>query len=202
MGQMHEEGVTLIELMVALAVTAILLTVGIPAFTDFIATNRMSAAVNDVVSSLQLARSEAIKRRALVTVCPSTDGASCTGGGLEQGWIVFADNNGNAQADAGEDVLSAHGPLAADIGGSMSWDNGGGGDPCYAAFDSKGFLRNLPLAPVGSLLNLQFCDSRGDHDTGGGIAAGRWLQLAVTGRPQVISNRALLQGAENPLGGC
>ena len=73
---MHAEGVTLIELLVALSVMAIVLTLGVPAFTDFFASGRMSAAANDVVSAMHLARSEAIKRRRSVTVCASGNASS------------------------------------------------------------------------------------------------------------------------------
>ena len=65
MGKMHAEGVTLVELLVTLAVVATVLTLGIPTFTAFLQNNRMSAAANDVLSSMHLARSEALKRLAL-----------------------------------------------------------------------------------------------------------------------------------------
>lgn len=84
-------GVTLIELMVAVAVLAILALVAVPAYNEVVLGSRLTSLANSFVSSLSLARSEAIKRNALVTVCKSADGASCTNdGGWQQGWIVLA----------------------------------------------------------------------------------------------------------------
>lgn len=207
MGKMHAEGVTLIELLVALAVAAILLTLGIPAFADFLAGSRMSAASNDLVTDLLLARSEAVKRQAPVTLCASDDPAAaapaCSAAATPAaGWLVFADANGNARVDAGETVVSSHGPLPADLGTHSAWNNGGDGPPYYAAFSGTGFRVDLPAAGSRSLTDLQLCDARGNRNTGGGIAAGRWIQLAPTGRPQVHGRVAELQGADNPLGGC
>jgi type IV fimbrial biogenesis protein FimT len=55
-------GFTLLELMVTLAVLAVLITVGIPAFGDMVRNNRVTAQTNELVSALNIARSEAVKR--------------------------------------------------------------------------------------------------------------------------------------------
>ena len=207
MGKMHAEGVTLIELLVALSVMAIVLTLGIPSFTDFLASNRMSAASNDLVSAMHLARSEAIKRRQPVTVCASENAAAPNPGcsaaaspGI--GWLVFVDDDGDATVDGGELIISAHGPLPESIQVNSAWGNGGDGAPFYAAFDQTGLRSDLPAAGSRSLTDIQLCDDRGDRNVGGGLAAGRWIQLAATGRPQLFRDRAQIQGGGNPLGGC
>ncbi len=82
-------GFTLLELMVTLVVAAILITLAVPSFLDATLGARLSAHANNLAASAQLARSEAIKRNANVTLCASTDGTSC-GGGWENGWIVRA----------------------------------------------------------------------------------------------------------------
>jgi len=74
-------GFTLIELMVTLAILAILLTVGIPSYRQLVETNAISASGNDLYASLQLARSEAISREEAVRVTP-------TGGDWTTGWNV------------------------------------------------------------------------------------------------------------------
>ena len=80
---------TIIELMVVIVITAILFAIGVPFFRDASLGARLSAAANNLVGSVQLARSEAIKRNTAVTLCASSDGATCAGtGGWEQGWIV------------------------------------------------------------------------------------------------------------------
>jgi type IV fimbrial biogenesis protein FimT len=103
---MQQSGVTLLELMVVLAVSAILLAIGIPSFAAISANNRLVNATNSMVASLHLARSEAIKRNSRVVLCTSATGTSCApSGGWHQGWLVFHDSNNNAVLDAGEEVL-------------------------------------------------------------------------------------------------
>ena len=73
-----QQGFTLIELMVTLTITAVLLGIGVPSFRSMIENNRITAATNDLVNALQLARSEAIKRGIPVVLCASSDQASCS----------------------------------------------------------------------------------------------------------------------------
>lgn len=102
-------GFTLIELMVTLAVAAILLSASAPSFVTLIDNNRAASAANDVLASLQFARSEAVKRAADVSLCTSSDGAGCIGGtDWKDGWIIFVDSNGNESRDAGEALLRVH----------------------------------------------------------------------------------------------
>jgi len=83
-------GFTLIELMIAIAVLAIVLGLGVPSFRDAIQNNRATAAANDVVTALQLARSEAIRRRQNVVVCRrNAAGDACDDGtNWAVGWLV------------------------------------------------------------------------------------------------------------------
>ncbi len=82
-------GFTLIELMVTIAVLAILLGVAVPSFNGLALSTKLGSYANSFVASATMARSEAIKRNAVVTMCVSADGASCaTTGGWEQGWMV------------------------------------------------------------------------------------------------------------------
>lgn len=94
------------ELMVVVAIVAILLSVGVPSFRYITNAYRMSAEVNGLLGDLQYARSEAIREGQTVSACVSSDGNNCTGGGnWALGWIVFSDPNGNQTVDAGEVVL-------------------------------------------------------------------------------------------------
>lgn len=103
---MKQSGATLLELMAVLAVSAILLTIGIPSFASFASKSRLAGAVNALVSSVHLARSEAIKRNGRAVLCKSASGVACsTSGGWQQGWIVFHDANNNAALDAGEALI-------------------------------------------------------------------------------------------------
>jgi len=85
-------GFTLIELVVAMAIVGILLTLAVPSLKAYMQNNRLIAASNDLLSALHIARSEAIKLNKRVSICDSTDGENCTGtGNWDTGWIVFID---------------------------------------------------------------------------------------------------------------
>lgn len=95
-------GFTLTELIVTVAIAAIVMAIGIPAFRETMSQNRLTTTVNSFVAALNLARSEAIKRGTRVTLCKSADGATCAvTGGYEQGWMVFVDASPLAERDAG-----------------------------------------------------------------------------------------------------
>ena len=90
-------GFTIIELLVTMVVAGILAMVAVPSFNNAILGNKLAAFSNSYVASLQLARSEAIKRNQLVKLCRSANGTSCAdSGNWQQGWIIFndADNDG------------------------------------------------------------------------------------------------------------
>jgi type IV fimbrial biogenesis protein FimT len=88
-------GFSLIELMVTIAVLAIVLAMAVPAFAALINGNRLVAQANELVASLQLARSEAVRRNAKVVLCRSSDGSSCAGAGVAwSGWIVRVSSSG------------------------------------------------------------------------------------------------------------
>jgi type IV fimbrial biogenesis protein FimT len=81
-------GFTLVEMMIAITIMAILMAIAVPSFKDASLSSELRSIANDLVAHAALARSEAIKRNALVTLCVSADGATCGAGGWEQGWIV------------------------------------------------------------------------------------------------------------------
>ncbi|PIE83644.1 MAG: pilus assembly protein [Candidatus Contendobacter odensis] len=141
-------GFTLIELMITLAIAAIILGFGVPSFQRIINNNQLTSAANALVASVNLARSEAVKRGQRMTICKSSDGASCTNsGGYQQGWIVFTDTNANAAVDAGEQVLKVTEafPASLTFAGAGNVNN-------YISYDSSGILSRIGAgAPNGSL---------------------------------------------------
>lgn len=102
-------GFTLIELLVSLSVLAILMGLAVPSFRATIAANQLTSRTNELVSALNMARSEAIRRGSRVTLCKSSTGTSCSStGDWEQGWVVFVDTTRSgttASIDSGETVL-------------------------------------------------------------------------------------------------
>lgn len=113
---MRQTGVTLAELMVVLGVSAILFAIAAPGYAYFVRINRLAAATNDLVSSLQLARSEAVKRATRVTVCKSSNpmGAqpSCNAAAAwEEGRVVFVDGGTRGRIDGTDEILRVHGPV-------------------------------------------------------------------------------------------
>jgi len=95
-------GFRLVELLITIAIAAILLSAGVPAFSDFIRDNRLQKAAAGVVADLAAARAEAARTYVTVSVCPSTTGASCDGADWTAGRIVFADANGNGAVESSE----------------------------------------------------------------------------------------------------
>lgn len=99
------EGVTLLEMMVVVTILAILSAIAIPAMKRWIEDVTAGALINSLLTDLQLARSEAIRRGHPVVVCKSSGGQCSMVGSWEQGWLLFADANNNAARDAGEEII-------------------------------------------------------------------------------------------------
>lgn len=97
-----QRGVTLIELMITVAIVAILASLAAPSFRDSIVRNRLSSTITDVMTAINFARSESIKRGRTVTLCRSSNGTGCAAdGGWEIGWIAFLDNDADGTVDVG-----------------------------------------------------------------------------------------------------
>jgi type IV fimbrial biogenesis protein FimT len=92
----RQSGFTMVEMIMTMAVGAILLTVGIPSFRYVTNSNRIAAEINGLLGDLQFARSEAIKEGVNVSACVSTNGTTCAGAGTatwQNGWIVISSAN-------------------------------------------------------------------------------------------------------------
>jgi type IV fimbrial biogenesis protein FimT len=111
----NDAGFTLIELIVTVAIAAIVLAIAVPSFQETITSNRLTTFSNTLVASLNFARSEAIKQNRRVTLCSSADGLSCATGGYQQGWIVFIDSNNNATVPNAQNVLQVSEALSGDV---------------------------------------------------------------------------------------
>ncbi|MEO8508328.1 MAG: GspH/FimT family pseudopilin [Betaproteobacteria bacterium] len=99
-------GFTVLELLVALAVGAALLLLGIPGYGAWIAEMELRDRVAALVEAMSLARAEAIKRGVRVNLCPSVDATYCADDGRwEAGWIIFADTNHDGERDDDETIV-------------------------------------------------------------------------------------------------
>lgn len=119
-GRRSQRGLTLIELMVAVAVMAILLALAAPSFSAFMSSNRVRAGAEHLSAGLAEARMQAIRLGARVSLCPSSDGSSCSDGGdWAVGWVIFRDNeretSGDAAVDSGDEILSVQQALGGQL---------------------------------------------------------------------------------------
>lgn len=140
--RLRQTGLTMIELLITLAVLAILLAIGIPSFEGLMASTRVTNTTNELLSAFAQTRSEAIRRGQRVTICISANGIQCTNAGnWEQGWIIFSDATraGNvANVDAGEIVI--HNNRVSLTGITIQ---GAAALPRYISFSSDGQSRTL-----------------------------------------------------------
>ena len=146
-------GFTLLELLVTLAVAAVLLVISVPAFTGLALDARLTAAVNRVVHGIHVARHEALKSGADVVLCRSPSGRQCVHtGGWNDGLIVFVnrDRDDPPRVDAGEPILQS--------------------EPAFPLAAVLANRRAFVFRPWSRSVNgtLTFCDQRGDAAGPGG----------------------------------
>lgn len=107
----RRQGFSLIELMLALVLFALLFTIVPPAYHDWISAQQLANHAHLVADTLDRARSEAIKHGYRVNVCKTRDGRQCTDrGGWESGWLMYVDENHDGEVDSDEIVLHREGP--------------------------------------------------------------------------------------------
>lgn len=98
----RDRGFTIIELLTAVTIGGVLLAVAMPSYTNMVRNNCMTTTANSLVGSLQLARSEAIKRHKSVTVTAANGGDNANEWGT--GWTVWQDADADGTMDAGEEI--------------------------------------------------------------------------------------------------
>ena len=153
-----ETGFTLVELLIALLIGAILATLAAPSFMDTIRRNRLVSASNDFLATLNYARSEAIKRGQTITVCASSDQATCTNSPWQDGWIVQEANS--------TELLRAHGALD--------------GEATLTRTDASTMFQYTPrgLLAGGNSATFNLCVASGFE--------GRQIVISATGRARIV----------------
>jgi type IV fimbrial biogenesis protein FimT len=91
-------GFTLLELMMGLAIGAVLIGIAVPSFTAIIRQNRLANQTNEFMVTLALARSEAVKRGGRISICSSNAAQTACSNAPEwgNGWLLFSDMEGAA----------------------------------------------------------------------------------------------------------
>lgn len=102
----RSSGLSLLELMATVAVAAVLATVAVPSYLTLIQNNRLTSQVNELLASLALARSEAIKGGTTVYLCSSDNQSSCVDDKWSDGWLVWSDDNGDDTLDTSDSILN------------------------------------------------------------------------------------------------
>ena len=93
--KVRQLGFSLIELLITVAIAAILLSLAAPNFREMLVKRSVQAAAETLASDMRYARSEALKRATPTVMCQSADGAKCATavGSWSDGWIVYIDPN-------------------------------------------------------------------------------------------------------------
>ena len=146
-------GFTLIELMAGLAITAVLVSAGLPAYAHWLGQSRLNNQAELMAGAASEARSEAIRRNLRVTLCKTSDARGCDEDARwEQGWIMFVDRNQNGDVDEGEPILRVEGPAqgAISVRGNEPVAN-------YISFTALGHARMLSGAL--QMGTLRLCSS-------------------------------------------
>ena len=162
-------GTTLLELLTVLAVVAVLATLSAPSFQTLRLNSQRAAAVNGLLHNLVLARSEAVKRAAVVSVCHSSDGQRCDPGfDWSRGWIVFANHDRDEPPvrDAAEELIVTS-----------------AGSPGISITSNRGAYSFRAMAQAVVNGTIVFCDARGS-------AHARAIIISHTGRPRVAQRDA------------
>ncbi len=155
---------TLYELLLTLAVLAILVTVGVPSFAVLAAKSRQTAEINALFHAFHHARKESIMRHRVVSLCPTRDGRSCAGTrDWSGGWLLFFDPAGTGWP--GDGVVTRH-RVAESVQVSAN----------RRLFTARGTRKRTTNGTI------VFCDRRGR-------TAAKALVISYTGRPRVAERR-------------
>lgn len=193
----RSHGFTLYELMIVIALGAVIFGLGVPAFRDFARNGRLSGAANEMLVTLTSARNEALRRSIRTSFCPAKDPQSneavCDEEATE-GFISFVDVNGNCQRDGDEDVLVSSFVTHTEISA--------GNNILCIGYAPNGFRVQTAGTPTNA--HIIFCDYRGVNpiaDTSK-FSYARGIEIVATGRAaatRLQSDLAVWADGDNPV---
>lgn len=179
-------GFTLIEVMVVIIIVGILASIAVPSLSTLMKNNRLKAQMFDMLGSINIARSEAVKRKAQTVLCRSADptAGSPTCGGTSQtwtsGWIVYAKgDDATDDYDSTTDTIIGIGNAAeADVEVMSNSVVPSATDPSdgdnYIIYNTDGTLNGS------AQLVYAICDDRGEE-------FGKQISIALVGRAVLTS---------------
>ena len=163
-----DKGFTLIELMIAVALTGLLLSMAVPALDLFVSNARQTGAINDFVSTIHQARSTAVTTNTRVTICPSASGNDCESVAWSAGWIAFSDPDSDRDVDSGETIIATSGEVDGLTIQSSEFAT-------YVTYRPNGRVANASIN--GSAGAFTVCDDRGADRA-------RVMLIDLSGRPR------------------
>ncbi|HKE44530.1 MAG TPA: GspH/FimT family pseudopilin [Steroidobacteraceae bacterium] len=194
MGGRSTSGFTLLELMLTLTVIAVIVGLAVPNFREFIQNSRLTGASNDLLASIQLARTEAIKRQRTVAMCATPDPTAAVPpcDVTFRGWVVWVDTNNDGVVGAAEQIVGRHDVLPAEL--RLISDGGG-----FISYQSNGFAQT-DIAGTPTTTHVLICDERGElPPVNTTYRSKRAVVLSASGRGSVLRDTGefalLLPGA-------
>ncbi len=200
-------GFTLIEIMITMGIVGVLLTLGVPSLKSFMQSNQLIATTNEMLTTLHIARSEAIKLNKRVSICDSNDGKTCANvGDWTSGWIVFTDATGATPGDLTNTglpcvaanvntdcILRIHDAIADPLLTATGIYDSNNAVITSFTFTSRGLPKGANGAAQSGIFSICSFDS---SDT---VIDSRAVVLSLSGRVRVSDNAAVINCPLNPL---
>lgn len=167
------KGFTLIELLIVVAILGSLIALAIPSFQDTIEAANTNSQIKVMLTTMNLARSEAIKRGDNVHICATNDGADCDEDDWSEGWMVFHDANSDADGTAG----------SVDVGDTIVrvFDTLGAGSTMTSTIDLLSY-NSLGFSATGGVQTFLLCPGSNNANNA------RSIEVGPTGRGRRIED--------------
>jgi type IV fimbrial biogenesis protein FimT len=165
-----DRGFTALELLIVIAISAMLVAMAAPSFSELRRSAGISTSANQLLWALHYARSTAILRNVPAVVCLSADGATCitSAGATGAGWLVFLEQQRSSpvQLNGADELLrSITLPTQLTVQGT------------------RAAVTFWPTARAGTTSTFKLCDAHGDP-------RGKAVVVSQTGRPRVADGDA------------